>query len=198
MKVRRVSLEFLRAGPPHNQLLSPLTQYLGICGESGACVVTFPYEHASFLRHLEELRYVEGDSEQRRLEVLQQIGVDLARVLGSVPGFEGSLTGDRDMLVQLRLMLSASELALLPFELSKMPQGREHPGDNWLALQTQVALCVTRHVRSFPFDHVKWSFPPRILFVAGDPQDIPFGEHKARSRRRSSPGSGKTNPIPSC
>lgn len=91
MKIRRVSLEFLRAGPPYNQLLSPLMQHLGICGESGACVVTFPYEHASFLRHLKDLRYDEGNSEQRRLEVLQQIGVDLARVLGSVPGFEREL-----------------------------------------------------------------------------------------------------------
>ena len=89
--------------------------------------------------------------------MLQQTAVDMARLLGSVPGFEGSLIGDRETLVQLRLVLSASELALLPFELSKMPHGREYPGDNWLALQTQVALCITRHIRSVPREHVNWS-----------------------------------------
>ena len=177
MKIRRVSVEFLRAGPPHNQLLSPLTQYLAICGESGAGVVTVPYEHAGFLRRLKDLRYDEGGSEQRRLDVIQQTAVDMARLLGSVPGFEGSLIGDPETLVQLRLVLSASELALLPFELSKMPHGREYPGDNWLALQTQVALCLTRHIRSVSSDHVKWSVTPKILFVAGDPQDIPYLEH---------------------
>ena len=180
MRIRRVNLEFLRAGPPHNQLLSPLTQYLGICGESGAGVVTVPYEHASFLRRLKDLRYDEENSDQRRLDVLQQTGVDMAQVLGSVPGFEGSLNGnfDRNDLVHLRLTISASELALLPFELSKMPHGREQPGDNWLALQTQVALCITRHIRSVSSDGVNWSTPPRILFVAGDPSNIPFEEHR--------------------
>ena len=29
MNIRTVTVELLRAGPRHNQLLSPLTQYLG-------------------------------------------------------------------------------------------------------------------------------------------------------------------------
>src|SRR5688572_33344192 len=29
--IRRVSVEFLRPGPAHNQLLSPITQYLAVC-----------------------------------------------------------------------------------------------------------------------------------------------------------------------
>lgn len=179
IKIRMVNLEFLRAGPPHNQLLSPLTQYLGICGESGAGVVTVPYEHGSFLRRLKDLRYDSGDADQRRLDVLQQTGVDIARVLGSVPGFEGSLKSNSETLIHLRLVLSASELALLPFELSKMPHGNEYPSDNWLALQTQAALCMTRHIRSVPSDDVRWWKPPRILFITGDTQDIPFEEHRA-------------------
>lgn len=41
--IRAVTIELLRAGPPHNQLLSPLTQYLGICGDSQAGMISVPY-----------------------------------------------------------------------------------------------------------------------------------------------------------
>ena len=61
IQIRTVTVEFLRAGPPHNQLLSPLTQYLVVCGDAGAGVVNVPYEHAAFERRLKELRYETGD-----------------------------------------------------------------------------------------------------------------------------------------
>ena len=152
--------------------------------------MTVPYEHATFVRRLEDLRYEGGESDQRRLDMIQQTAVDMARLLGSVPGFEGSMRGDPETLLQLGLVLSASELALLPFELAKMPHGREYPGDNWLALQTQVALCITRHIRSVPRELVKWSATPRILFVAGDPDNIPLQEHRQALREAIEPWEG--------
>lgn len=54
------------------------------------------------------------------------MGVDMAKVLGAIPRLPGSLGGDgqgRDTLVHLSLVLSASELASLPFELAKVPIG---------------------------------------------------------------------------
>ena len=177
MQIRRLTVELLRSGPPHNQLLSPLTQYLGVCGDFGAEVVKIPYEHASFLRRLDDLRYESGTNEQHRLDILREIGADLSRVLGAVPGFAGALTSDRNRLVHLRLVLSASELALLPFELAKMPQGSQVSGEAWLALQTHVAVCLTRRIRSVPSQDVQWPQTPKILFVAGDPTEIPFAEH---------------------
>jgi hypothetical protein len=69
LQVRTVRLELLRPGPPHNQLLSPLTQYLAICGDSGAGVVQLPYEHATFERRLAELRY--GGQSDDRLATLR-------------------------------------------------------------------------------------------------------------------------------
>ena len=42
MRIRTVNVEFLRPGPAHNQLLSPITQYLAVCNNSGAGVVTVP------------------------------------------------------------------------------------------------------------------------------------------------------------
>ena len=126
---------------------------------------------------MDDLRYEGGTNEQHRLDILQELGIELSRVLGAVPGFAGSLTSDRNRLVHLRLVLSASELALLPFELAKMPQGSQVPGEAWLALQTHVAVCLTRRIRSVPSEDVQWPAEPKILFVAGDPEEIPFAEH---------------------
>lgn len=181
IQVRLVNVEFLRPGPPQNQLLSPLTQYLAICGEAGAGVVTVPYEHATFERKLKELRYETGDPADR-LAMLHDIGIDMGRILGAVPGLPGSLTTDPDhegQLVHLRLTVSASELALLPFEFAKVPVGPNATAEGWLALQTRPPVAVTRHIRNVSAESVAWPHRPRILFVAGDPDVIPFAEHRA-------------------
>lgn len=65
VKIRRVSVEFLRPGRSHNQLLSPYTQYLAVCNDAGAGVVAVPYEHRVFERRLKELRYETGDQTDR-------------------------------------------------------------------------------------------------------------------------------------
>ncbi len=180
IQVRLVGVEFLRPGPPHNQLLSPLTQYLAICGDSGAGVVTVPYEHARFERRLKQLRYEAGEPEDR-LEFLHEIGADIGKILGAVPGLPGALMFDRNQaatLIHLRITLSASELALLPFELAKVPVGPNASMESWLAIQTRPPVCVTRNIRSVSPEGVKWPTTPRILFVSGDPETVPYREHR--------------------
>ena len=39
-EIRNVKLELLRSGPAHNQLLSPLTPYLALCGAEGPVTAT--------------------------------------------------------------------------------------------------------------------------------------------------------------
>jgi len=194
MKFRTVTLELLRAGPPHNQLLSPLTQYLGVCGEAGAGVVTLPYEHYTFERRLAQLRYEDGTDEDtaKRLELLRSTGEDMARILSAVPGLPGAVTSDRrsSILTHLRLVLSAAELSLLPFELCKVPAGSDLPRENWLLLQTHAPVCLTRHIRSVPCEGVRWPTRPRILFITGDPSDLPFAEHLAALHRAVAPWVG--------
>ncbi len=180
IQVRLVNVEFLRPGPPQNQLLSPLTQYLAVCGDAGAGVVTVPYEHATFERKLKELRYETGDPGDR-LAMLHDIGVDMGRILGSVPGLAGSLAtdpGQAGLLVHLRLTLSATELALLPFEIAKGPIGPNATAESWLAIQTRPPVCLTRNIRTVSPEGVVWPHVPRILFVAGDPANIPYKEHR--------------------
>jgi hypothetical protein len=180
IQIRTVTVELLRAGPAHNQLLSPLMQYLGICGNHGAGIVTQPYEHATFLRRMKAMRYDSGDNKER-LAVLRDIGMGMANILGAVPGLPGALTaGGGETLVHLRLRLSASELALLPFELAKVPVGPSMSDESWLALQTRMPVCITRRSLNATFSDSLWPARPRILFIAAnpDPANIPYEEHR--------------------
>lgn len=184
IQIRTVTVELLRAGPAHNQLLSPLTQYLGICGDSVAGIVTLPYEHGTFLRRMDKMRYVEaGDpsDQKERLAVLRDIGMDMAKIMDAIPTLPGALgfrSGGSETLVHLRLTLTASELALLPFELSKVPVGPNGADENWLVLQTGVPVCITRRSRNVPSEGNLWPVRPRILFISSDPDNVPFKEHR--------------------
>jgi hypothetical protein len=176
----RVTVEFLRAGPTHNQLVSPLTQYLGICGDSSTGIIHLPYEHAQLMTRLGEMRY------QSELPKRQQTLLDLSRevgaVLGGVPGLDKQIEKAAPKpggLVHLEVVVSAAELALLPFECSgPLEQGANEPG-RWLLLSGSPCVSLTRRIRSVRGDGMDWSREPRILFVAAAPENlaIPFDEH---------------------
>jgi CHAT domain/Metallo-beta-lactamase superfamily len=181
MKIHRIEVELLRAGPPHGQLVSPLTPYLGVCGESGAGVVHLPWEQYKLERRLEQLRYEGGTEEDLawRLELLRDTGGEMAGILGTVPGLAGSLKREDagETLTHLRLVISASELSLLPWELARVPQGARIPMESWLLLQVHAPVCLTRHIRSVPTTRVPWPSEPRLLVVTGDPDELPLDEH---------------------
>ena len=72
-EIRSVQLELLRHGPAHNQLLSPLTPYLALCGGDGPVTIHMPFEQRELLNRLERLRYSTEGKEisggQREAEV---------------------------------------------------------------------------------------------------------------------------------
>ncbi|MEN6319076.1 MAG: CHAT domain-containing protein [Syntrophaceae bacterium] len=169
-KVHKVGLEFLRHGPAHNQLLSPLTQYLGLCGNFGACTVQVTYEHQKFLSRLKSLRYNIGgaDDAERRQQDLNETSDNITDILASVPGLKTSLGsgGSRSVsITHLDLVLSAAELAMLPFELAKVPPGCAGGEGNYLLLQTLLPVCLTRRVRSISSTMIFWPKRPKILFI---------------------------------
>jgi beta-lactamase superfamily II metal-dependent hydrolase len=175
--IRQVSVEFLRPGPSHNQLLSPHTQYLAVCNDAGAAVVTVPYEQRVFERRLKELRYETGDQSDR-LDMLHEIGRDVGKILEAVPGFTGALLNDAaspNTLVHVRLTLSASELAWLPFELALVPAGSAPAA---LSIHARPPVSLTRHIRTVSSEGLIWPDRPRILFVSGDVDTVPFAEHR--------------------
>ncbi len=185
LNIRNVTVELLRSGPSHNQLLSPLTLYLGICDEAEAGIVTLPFEHAAFLRRIGVMRYEEHRAVDK-LPELRAMGVEMARVLGAIPRLPGSLSAEssgRDTLVHLSLVLSASELALLPFELAKMPIGPTSWTESWMALQSRVPVVITRRTRNVTPREGPWLRQPRILFICAEtdpdaPNSVPFKEHR--------------------
>ena len=189
MKIRTVTVELLRAGPRHNQLLSPLTQYLAVCGDAPAGRVTLPYEHRDMELRLQDLNYrvASDDDRARRERILERTGDEIAGILSQIPGLAGALNSETeraDTLTQLRIVLSASELAMLPFELTKSPAA-DGPSGRWLALQSRVPVCITRHIRSVSAEGMRWPTDPRILFVAGP--ETPFDEHHQALRDALSP-----------
>lgn len=191
-----ITLELLRHGPAHNQLLSPLTSYLALCENHGAVTLNIPFEHAQLLHRLSALRY-EGDVNDKSVRQNRRFQInDAARELGSVlakiPGLIAETnkiprrTGD---IGHLRLIISANELALLPFELAFAPEGCPGAGQH-LALQPHAPLCVTREVRRAPTPFPKPTGDFRVLFIAAAPPkvgEIPLKAHNLALRRAVAP-----------
>ncbi|HEY2294880.1 MAG TPA: CHAT domain-containing protein, partial [Thermoanaerobaculia bacterium] len=94
-----------------------------------------------------------------------------------------------DPLTHLRLILSASELALLPFELAFSPNGFPGAGQ-YLLLQPQTPICLTREIRRVTDDAFQWPKEARVLFVAASPPEvgtIPLESHLLALRRLVGP-----------
>jgi hypothetical protein len=189
MAMRTVVLEFLRHGPAHNQLLSPLTRYMALCGSHEAVDVSVTFEHEQFLSKLRALRY--RDSDEVRESQLGEAAVEMSRILSAVPGLIADLadpgTGPAADITHLRLILSANELALLPFELAN--SGKAFPGvGQSLALQPQVPICITREVRRLGAPYRRWPSEPRILFAASSAGGrIPLEAHMLALRQAIDP-----------
>jgi hypothetical protein len=186
-----ITLELLRHGPAHNQLLSPLTPYLALCENHAAVTIQVPFEHNQFLHRLDAFGYRQNDD--ARLFQLKDTAAVLGEMLGSVPGLTAEANkpdGADEPLTHLRMIVSASELALLPFELALSPAGLPGAGQH-LLLQSQMPVCLTREVRRAPDDELSWSEQtPRILFAAAAPQavgDIPLEAHLLALRRAIEP-----------
>ena len=59
--MRTITLELLRHGPAHNQLISPLTPYLALCENHPAVTWQLPLEHNQLLHRLRALSYRLGE-----------------------------------------------------------------------------------------------------------------------------------------
>jgi hypothetical protein len=193
--IRNVKLELVRPGPAHNQLLSPLTPYIALCGASGPVSVNLPFEHRQLLSRLERLRYSTASQEipveQRQFEA-RDIGESLGAVLGQVPSLMTEISrarGDDQELVHLRVSVSALELAMVPFELAIAPEGFPGSGSP-LFLQSRLPITVTREVRRGQMLPVNWNRKPRILFAFAQPGNlapVPAAEHLRALRRAIEP-----------
>ncbi|HMM92955.1 MAG TPA: CHAT domain-containing protein [Bradyrhizobium sp.] len=139
-------------------------------------------------------------SDDARIFQLKDTAAVLGDMLGTVPGLTAETNKQNssdEPLTHLRLILSASELALLPFELALSPAGLPGAGQ-YLLLQPQMPVCLTREVRRTPDNDLKWpDLAPRVLFVAADPPEvgeIPLEAHLLALRRSIAPWVKYYNP----
>lgn len=185
---RAVELQLLRHGPSHNQLLSPLTDYLALCGDHPSSSLRIPLEHSALLTRLRALRY--HDSEETRRSQIDETSRIVSDAMASVPGLIAELSSGgrrRDQLVHLSIATNAAELALVPFELAIAPGGTPGAGQP-MCLQTEVPICLTRRSRNARNDDFDWDRPPRILLVASEAGGpIPLRQHYAVLRKLVDP-----------
>jgi CHAT domain-containing protein/tetratricopeptide repeat protein len=177
--MRTVTLEFLRHGPPHGFLLSPLARYMALCGSHQPADVTVPFEHSELLTRLRALLY--KDSQVTRELQLGETAHAMSRVLAEVPGLVAELADPglnaHPEPTHLRIIFNANELALLPFELATSASAFPGAGQS-LALQPQVPMCITREVRQSSSGSIEWPRKPRILFAASSAGgEVPVQEH---------------------
>jgi hypothetical protein len=191
--IRDIRLEFLRSGPAHNQLLSPLTPYMALCGADGPVSVHLPFEHAQLLNRLNRLRYeIDGVAvamSQREAE-LQELGETIARMLGKIPALVSELRSartDTSRFVNIRLAISAYELGLVPFEATMDPADTSGSG---APLLLRTLTNMTREIRRGQPLKVEWNRAPNILFVFASPHGlpaVPAQEHLEALRRAIDP-----------
>ena len=188
--MRTITLELLRHGPAHGQLLSPLTPYLALCENHAAVTLHMPFEHNQLLHRLRALGY--KLSEESRVFHLTDTARVIGEILACIPGLtaeSNKAPGDEEQLTHLRLIISASELALLPFELALAPNGLPGAGQH-LLLQPEMPLCLTREIRRVPSEQLQWRKKPRVLFVAASPpgvEQVPVDGHLLALRRAVTP-----------
>lgn len=193
-EIRSVKLELLRAGPTHNQLLSPLTNYIALCGSDGPVTLTIPFEHRQLLMRLKRLKYpLDKDpatDDQRQAE-LRDIGESLGRIFAQVPALIselGSAATGKGSLVHLSLSMSAFELGLLPFEAAIAADGFPGTGAP-LFLQMRTPISITREVRRGRPLPINWARTPKILFAFAAPAGsyVPSQSHLQALREAIEP-----------
>jgi hypothetical protein len=173
------TLELLRGGPPHNQLVSPITEYLALCGGAAPHTLRLPFEHGDLTNRLLVLRYGLGngrDQEVLRQSEISRLARELGGLLGSIPAFGAEISSLEVPLdggvVHFRLVLAGNELGLVPWEIAHVPVGLPGAGLPML-LQPRVPISMTREVRGSSRRRFQWDRVPRILFATADDRDFP-------------------------
>ncbi|WP_437952419.1 CHAT domain-containing protein [Sorangium sp. So ce296] len=175
-----VTLELLRQGPSGGQLLSASTPYLALCGNGPAEAVFLPLDQRDFQRRLAALRYGVGgapglNTEAARAGALEDMARDMTRILDQVRALPGAIERASAEMIHLRLVLSATELAMLPFELANTPRGLPGEGLPLCLVQGTKPVIVTRETRRLRPPPPPWPTNPRILFAHVSHADVPEG-----------------------
>jgi hypothetical protein len=159
--------------------VSPITEYLALCGGAAPHTLRLPFEHGDLTNRLLVLRYGLGngrDQEVLRQSEISRLARELGGLLGSIPAFGAEISSLEVPLdggvVHFRLVLAGNELGLVPWEIAHVPVGLPGAGLPML-LQPRVPISMTREVRGSSRRRFQWDRVPRILFATADDRDFP-------------------------
>lgn len=179
------TLELLRGGPPHNQLVSPITEYLALCGDAAPHTLRLPFEHGELTNRLQFLRYglaQATNGESLRLLEMERLSRELGTLFGSIPAFAAEISSielpRNGGVVHCRLVLAGNELGLVPWEIVQVPIGLPGAGLH-LLLQPRVPVSMTREVRGASRRQIRWDRRPSILFASAHESDFPPNTREA-------------------
>ena len=185
MKIEKVKLELVRRGPTHNQLLSPLTEYIALCGNHDPEWVRVPFEHYPFLRKHSAFRY--HDDDVHLSDEIREMRDALTTMLTDIKSLNCELKGAAVKgadLIELELVLAAAELALLPFELVAPPHGAPRE-------LADRPVVIVRSTRRIPKSVLSWPYRPKMLFCVADfgqgAGQVPVEEHLLALRKSLAP-----------
>ncbi len=175
-----LTLELLRGGTPHNQLVSPAIEYLALCGDAAPYTLHIPFEHRDLTDRLLALRYGyqggQKNAQRFRKAELERLARQIGDILGSIPAFAAEISGidppGNGDIVHLRLVLAGNELSLIPWEISQVPSGLPGAG-LFLLLQPRIPISTTREVRGASRRQFTWDRKPKVLFVTTNAGDFP-------------------------
>jgi hypothetical protein len=197
---KNILLELLREGPPHNQLLSPLTRYLAVCENRPPESVRLSVEHRDFLRWQAGLTYsglagapareqISKDrSSAERLNAIDSASQAVTNILGSIRALIAELASEPCEWRHIHMIVDASELGALPFELARAAPGLVVEGDR-LFLQQNSRVTLSRQTRRVATSVVSWPSRPRILCVIAS-GDLPAEAHVLALRKSIDPWIG--------
>jgi hypothetical protein len=180
---------------------------MALCGEGSPITFYLEFEHHQLLTRLEQLRYVTKSGRNpptfpriREAEV-GELGTDVARIFSKVETLSTELTapgrdtpGAADAIVHLRLIVSGSELSLIPFEMAIAP-GVPRRGLEF-CLQASLPVVVTREIRRGRPIPISWNrssrTAPKVLVVYAEPEGMKV---PARHTSRRSATLGTVDPT---
>lgn len=148
---------------------------MALCENHSAVTLHVPFEHNQFLHRLKSLGY-HNDPTARGFQLADTARL-LSELLGMIPGLTAESNksdGSDERLTHLRLILSASELALLPFELAQAPNDLPGVAKSWAVVQYLSLTLVVRASGQLP-EHKSPDQPVSQL-----PESAGFDRHEKK------------------
>lgn len=166
-----VLVELIRHGADEG-IFRPDIPYMVQTGDKPVREFKVPLKQVQFHQYMQGLDYRAAPKiRAEALEALSAVVTDVLRL----PEIGASAAP-----IQIDLVVTAGELAALPFELAKDGKG------GWLLATAGRDVEITRRVRlDFGYRLGRWRAKPRVLFVAAAPSGatVPVEEHKKALRR---------------